>query len=73
MSGILLVKENVLLFSSCLRECLLSLSKRMSRILLVREIGWRINLDAIHSAFKEEIAVFPDMAGSVCEVRADEL
>jgi len=26
-----------------------------------REIGWRINIDGIHSAFKESIAVFPQL------------
>ena len=46
---------------------------RENDILTVREIGWRINLDAIHSAFKKEIAVFPDLAGSVCEVWTDGL
>jgi abhydrolase domain-containing protein 11 len=33
-------------------------------------IGWRINLDAIHSSFKESIAVFPALAGAVWEVRS---
>jgi len=32
-----------------------------------KEIGWRINLDAIHSSFKNSIAVFPDLCGNVFE------
>jgi len=32
-----------------------------------REIGWRINLDAIHRAFLETISVFPDSQGAVYE------
>ena len=36
--------------------------------LLFREIGWRINLDAIHRAFLETISVFPDPKGAVYEV-----
>ena len=35
---------------------------------LFREIGWRINLDAIHRAFLETISVFPDPQGAVYEV-----
>ena len=29
-----------------------------------REIGWRINIDGIHSAFKESIAVFPPITST---------
>ena len=34
-----------------------------------REIGWRINLDAIHQAFLKTISVFPDSDGAQYEVQ----
>ena len=36
-----------------------------------REIGWRINLDAIHQAFLKTISVFPDSDGAQYEVQSN--
>ena len=37
-----------------------------------KEIGWRCNLEAIHDAFKESIAVFPDLPGRIHQVRQED-